>query len=45
MIREIQSDGVTSANGIAQRLTNAGIQTARKGANWSASQVLRLLAA
>lgn len=42
-IQELQANGVTTANAIAQRLTDAGIQTARKGKAWSAVQVLRLL--
>ncbi len=43
IVREMQTAGVTSLNGLAKGLTERGIPAARGGSTWSASQVSRLL--
>ena len=42
-VRKMQADGITSLNGLAKALTEAGIPTARGSSVWSPSQVSRLL--
>jgi DNA invertase Pin-like site-specific DNA recombinase len=46
VIDEIKSeDGISSASGIAKRLTDMGVRTPRGEARWQATQVQRVLAA
>jgi DNA invertase Pin-like site-specific DNA recombinase len=45
VIAQLQSDGITSLNGIARALTERQIPTARGSTNWSPAQVSRVLAA
>src|SRR5438046_9378721 len=42
-IKELQANGVTSVRGIAAKLNEAGIPTARRDGTWSAVQVSRVL--
>jgi DNA invertase Pin-like site-specific DNA recombinase len=44
IIAELQAVGITSWEGIARRLTDDGIKTARGKSTWSATQAGRLLA-
>ncbi|MEZ2346881.1 recombinase family protein [Terriglobus sp. RCC_193] len=44
VIREIEADGVTSLHGIAAELNSRG-ETTRRGGEWSAVQVQRVLSA
>lgn len=43
VVARMQADGVTSLNGLARALTEAGIPTARGASAWTPSQVKRLL--